>query len=121
MIDHQVGHVASQKCATCGNSIAPGGVWHHQSRQEKENSAREFSFAKGLSGGNPVRKRNYRFVAAGLFLIVVAAVFFLSMLGLAPQSNDPAQMLKVAGQAAGVATGVGLAVAIIGLVGRKTA
>jgi len=68
-----------------------------------------------------VRKRNYRFVAAGLFLIAVAAVFFAAMLGLAPQSNDPAQMLKVAGQAAGVATGVGVAIGLIGLIGRKSA
>jgi hypothetical protein len=68
-----------------------------------------------------MRKRNYRLVAAGLFLIAVAAVFFLSMIWLSPQSNDPAEMLRVAGRAAGVATGVGLVLAIVGLVGRKTA
>lgn len=64
---------------------------------------------------------NYRFILTGLLLAILAGVFFLWMVHLAPASNDPREMLRVAGSAAGVAAGIGVAVIIMGLfgLGRK--
>ncbi|MBK6794160.1 MAG: hypothetical protein IPG80_16865 [Anaerolineales bacterium] len=66
-----------------------------------------------------MRKRNWRFVLAGVFLIVVAIVIFISLSALATQSNDPAMVVQTAGQAAGVAGGIGVALIISGLIGKK--
>jgi len=55
---------------------------------------------------------NLKLARAGIFLIVVAALFFVAMLWLAPQSNDPAELMRIAGQAAGVAGGIGVALIV---------
>lgn len=66
-----------------------------------------------------MRKRNWRFVLAGFFLLLVAAGLFVGLSGLATQSNDPIMVVQTAGQVAGVAGGVGVALIIAGLIGKK--
>jgi hypothetical protein len=81
-----------------------------------EISSNPISFIQGVS---IMRKRNWRLVIFGVFLIVLAAGFFALMTIIAPQSLDPVTLLQTAGQAAGVAIGVSVALIIIGLVGKK--
>lgn len=66
-----------------------------------------------------MRRRNWRFVFTGLLFIVLAVVFFVVMLGVAGQSNDPAEVMRIVGQASGVAIGVSVALIIAGLIGKK--
>ena len=44
-----------------------------------------------------MRRRNWRVVIAGLFLALMAGGFFLIMLTVAPQSTDPAEMMRTRG------------------------
>jgi hypothetical protein len=66
-----------------------------------------------------MRRPNWRVVIVGLVLIVAAAAFFLGMETMAPKSNDPVEMMKTVGEAAGAACGVGLAMIIFGMIGRR--
>lgn len=66
-----------------------------------------------------MRKRNWRFVLAGVFLFVVAAVLFVALSAIASQSTDPAMVVRTAGQASGVFGGLGVALIIAGLIGKK--
>ena len=66
-----------------------------------------------------MRRRNWRFVITGLLFIVLAGVFFIIMLGMAGQSTDPAEFMRIVGQASGVAIGVSVALIIAGLIGKK--
>ena len=66
-----------------------------------------------------MRRRNWRFVGAGAMLLVLACGFFLFMLTVAPRSNDPVELMRIVGQASGVAGGVGIFVIVLGLLGKK--
>lgn len=68
-----------------------------------------------------MRKRNPVLIRLGIFAVAVGAIFFAAMAWLAPQSNDPVELMRIAGQAAGVAVGLGLAMLLLGLVGKKPA
>lgn len=70
--------------------------------------------------GSIMRRTNWRLVIVGGVLIVGAIGFFLYMMGLAPQSNDPKTMLETVGQVSGVVGGIAVAMVIFGLIGRKT-
>ena len=67
-----------------------------------------------------MRRTNWRLVIVGGVLIVLAAGFFLVMLGLAPKSNDPKTMLATVGEVSGVVGGIALAMIAAGLIGKKT-
>jgi uncharacterized integral membrane protein len=56
---------------------------------------------------------------AGYFLLAVAAIFFIAMMFLAPQSNDPVEVMRLAGQAAGVAAGIGIVLIVVDLLKRR--
>ena len=56
---------------------------------------------------------------AGYFLLAVAAIFFIAMMFLAPQSNDPVEVMRLSGQAAGVAAGIGIALIVADLFKRR--
>jgi hypothetical protein len=66
-----------------------------------------------------MRQKNWRVVIVGGIVVVLAIGFFLFMMGLAPQSNDPQALMTIVGQVSGVVGAIGIAMAIYGLVGRK--
>ena len=67
-----------------------------------------------------MRRTNWRLVIVGGVLIVLAAGFFLVMLGMAPKSNDPKTMLQTVGEVSGVVGGIAVAMIVAGLIGRKS-
>ena len=66
-----------------------------------------------------MRKKNMRLVIAGLLFLVLAAGFFILMSNLAPQSTDPAALLRLAGQVSGAVGGISLVLILSGLIGKK--
>jgi len=66
-----------------------------------------------------MRRKNWRVVIAGVFLIVMALVFFFFMLSIAPKSNDPVALFRTVGTVVGVVGGISLVMIIIGLIGKK--
>ena len=66
-----------------------------------------------------MRRKNWRVVIVGGIVIVLAIGFFLFMMGLAPQSNDPQALMATVGQVSGVVSAIGIIMIIFGLVGRK--
>ena len=66
-----------------------------------------------------MRRKNWRFVGAGAMLLVLAGVFVVLMLSMAGKSTDPVALMRIVGQTAGVAGGVGIFLIILGLVGKK--
>ena len=67
-----------------------------------------------------MRKRNMRLVYTGAGLAVAAVLFFFVMMSFASQSTDPQKLLEIVSQTAGVAIGIGAALAIIGFIGTKS-
>jgi len=66
-----------------------------------------------------MRRRNWRLIVVGLVLIVLAAGFFVFMVGMAPKSNDPKTMLETVGQVSGAVIGISVVMILFGLIGRK--
>jgi hypothetical protein len=66
-----------------------------------------------------MRRRNWRVVITGVLLIALAAGFFFFMSLMAPQSTDPAELMKVVGQVSGAAIGISVVMIILGLIGKK--
>ncbi len=66
-----------------------------------------------------MRERNLRLIIVGSVLLVLAIGFFLYMMTLAPQSNDPRAMMQTVGEAAGVVGGISVVMILFGLIGRK--
>lgn len=66
-----------------------------------------------------MRQKNWRLVMVGGVLAALAVVFFLIMLGAAPQSTDPKALMAIVGQTAGVVIGIAVAIAAIGFIGKK--
>jgi multidrug resistance efflux pump len=72
-----------------------------------------------LEDAKTMRRRNWRFVATGVLFIVLAVGFFFFMTLMAPQSTDPAEMMRIVGQASGVVVGISVVLIILGLIGKK--
>lgn len=66
-----------------------------------------------------MRRKNWRVVLTGAFLIVLAVGFFVFMLTMAPKSNDPAAMMQTVGQVSGVAGAIGFVMIVFGLIGKR--
>lgn len=66
-----------------------------------------------------MRKRNWRLVGFGVFLLILAIGFYFLMLTIAPTSLDPVTMMETVGSASGTAGGLSIALIIIGLIGKK--
>lgn len=66
-----------------------------------------------------MRRRNWRVIGAGVFLIILALVFYFIMLTNAGSSTDPAELMRLTGTISGTAIGLSLAMIIIGLIGKK--
>jgi hypothetical protein len=68
-----------------------------------------------------MRQKNWRIIIVGGVMIALAVGFFLFMMGLAPQSTDPQQLMSIVGQVSGVVIGIAVAMIIYGFVGKKVA
>ena len=66
-----------------------------------------------------MRRRNWRVVITGFILIALAVGFFFFMSLTAPQSTDPAELMRIVGQVSGAAIGVSIVMIIVGLIGKK--
>jgi hypothetical protein len=66
-----------------------------------------------------MRRKNWRIVIVGFFLIVLALGFDFFMVSIAPTSNDPVALMQTVGTVSGVAVGISLVMIIIGLIGKK--
>jgi hypothetical protein len=68
-----------------------------------------------------MRKRNWRLIAVGAVLLVLAVLFFLSMRDMTLWSNDPVALMRTVGEVSGAVGGVSLVMIVFGLIGRKVA
>lgn len=68
-----------------------------------------------------MRQKNWRLVIVGGVMVALAVVFYFVMLGMAAQSTDPQALMAIVGQTSGVVIGIGVAVAVIGYIGKKPA
>lgn len=66
-----------------------------------------------------MRRKNWRLVIVGGVLAVLAAGFFLYMMGLAPKSNDPQSLMQTVGMVSGGVGGLAIVMMIFGLIGKK--
>jgi hypothetical protein len=67
-----------------------------------------------------MKSQPLKLARAGYFLLAVAAIFFIvAMMYLAPQSNDPVAVMRIAGQASGVAAGIGIVLIIVDVLRRR--
>jgi hypothetical protein len=66
-----------------------------------------------------MRRKNWRIVIVGFFLILIALGFYFFMLSIAAQSTDPVALMQTVGTVSGAVVGISLAMIIIGLIGKK--
>jgi hypothetical protein len=66
-----------------------------------------------------VRQRNWRLIIVGGVLMGLGLGFFLFMMGLAPQSTDPAALMTTVGQVSGVVTAISIVMIVYGFIGKK--
>ena len=59
--------------------------------------------------------KNQRLFWAGIVALICAAGIYAGINNIAPRSNDPAQVMQIAGQAAGVVGGIGIALMLASL------
>ncbi|MGX4801788.1 hypothetical protein [Bradyrhizobium guangdongense] len=66
-----------------------------------------------------MRQRNWRLIAVGTVLLVLAVLFFLSMRDMTAWSNDPVALMRAVGEVSGGVGGISLVMIVFGLIGRK--
>jgi hypothetical protein len=66
-----------------------------------------------------VRQKNWRLIIVGVVLMGLGLGFFLFMMGLAPQSTDPAALMTTVGQVSGVVTAISIVMIVYGFIGKK--
>ncbi|MGX4768865.1 hypothetical protein ACWAUC_03545 [Bradyrhizobium guangdongense] len=66
-----------------------------------------------------MRQRNWRLIAVGTVLLVLAMLFFLSMRDMTAWSNDPIALMRAVGEVSGGVGGISLVMIVFGLIGRK--
>ena len=66
-----------------------------------------------------MRQKNWRVVIVGTVLLLLAIAFFLYMMGIAPESNDPKSLRQTVGEVSGAIGGIAIAMMIFGLIGKK--
>jgi hypothetical protein len=67
-----------------------------------------------------MRQRNWRLVMVGIFLIVIAFAIFLFVPSLGAYSTDPVEFTRSIGQISQVIIGLGVAMVIFGVIGKKS-
>jgi hypothetical protein len=68
-----------------------------------------------------MRRRNWRLIAVGTVLLVLAILFFLSMRDMTLWSNDPVALMRTVGEVSGAVGGISLVMIVFGLIGSKAA
>ena len=66
-----------------------------------------------------MRKKDWRLIAVGGVLLVLAPLFFLAMRDMTPWSNDPVALMRTVGEVAGAVGGLSVVMIVFGLIGRK--
>ena len=66
-----------------------------------------------------MRKKNWRLIAVGIVLLVLAVLFFLNMRDMTPWSNDPVALMRTVGEVSGAVGGLSIVMIVFGLIGRK--
>ncbi len=66
-----------------------------------------------------MRQRNWRMIIGGFILLVLALGFALFMSSIASTSTDPVEFMRLVGGASGTVGGIGVALIIFGLIGKK--
>ncbi len=66
-----------------------------------------------------MRKKNWRLIAVGTVLLVLAVLFFLNMRDMTPWSNDPVALMRTVGEVSGAVGGISVVMIVLGLVGSK--
>ena len=66
-----------------------------------------------------MRKKNWRLIAVGIVLLVLAVLFFFNMRDMTPWSNDPVALMRTVGEVSGAVGGISLVMIVFGLIGRK--
>ena len=66
-----------------------------------------------------MRRRNWRFVAVGIVMVLAAIAFFIGMQTMAPRSTDPVALMTTVGQVSGVVGALGLVLLVLGLIGKR--
>lgn len=66
-----------------------------------------------------MKSNGLKLARAGSFLIVVAIVVFGALAYLAPQSTDPAEVFRLAGQLCGTLAGVGIVLVVVDRLRRR--
>ena len=66
-----------------------------------------------------MRRINWRMISGGVFLLVLAVVFFFIMSANVSMSTDPQELMRLTGQISGGAIGVSVVMIILGLIGKK--
>ena len=66
-----------------------------------------------------MRKKNWRLIAVGTVLLVLAPLFFLAMRDMTPWSNDPVALMRTVGEVSGAVGGLSIVMIVFGLIGRK--
>ncbi len=68
-----------------------------------------------------MKSEKLKLARAGYFLLAVAVVFFIAMMFLAPQTTDPIEVMRLSGQASGVAAGIGIVLIVVDFIRRRKA
>ena len=66
-----------------------------------------------------MRQKNWRVVTVGVVLIFVALGFYVGMLSIAAESNDPAALMQTVGTVSGAVGGLALVMIVFGLIGKR--
>ena len=66
-----------------------------------------------------MRQKNWRVVIVGGVLLVLAVLFFVFMMGMAPKSNDPVALMQTVGTVTGVVSAIAITMMVFGYIGRK--
>ncbi|WP_234684893.1 hypothetical protein [Bradyrhizobium monzae] len=66
-----------------------------------------------------MRQRNWRLIAVGTVLLVMAVLFFLSMRDTTLWSNNPVALMRTVGEVSGAVGGISLVMIVFGLIGCK--
>jgi hypothetical protein len=66
-----------------------------------------------------MRRINWRMIGGGVFLMILAVVFYFIMILNASASTDPAELMRFVGQLSGGAIGISVVLILIGFIGKK--